>query len=222
MKNIIPKILTGFAIIIFILAIGIMVSGTIAIRQNKPVFLMGYALAVVPTNSMVGENEDSLNVNDLVIIKKIDIAEINVDESPVIVYQGVGNNDTDILIIHRVVDESSEGLITQGDNRETNPRTDQESGSQDYITEDNFQGIYVAKITFLKPIANLMTNSKSLIFAIIVVILIIILFTELLHILKTVNEKKKSEMAQSHQAYLDMMAKQKRAMEEDIKKYRQT
>eukprot|EP01156_Anaeramoeba_ignava_P017841 Anaeramoba_ignava/a90141_120.p8 GENE.a90141_120~~a90141_120.p8 ORF type:complete len:233 (-),score=11.31 a90141_120:858-1556(-) len=218
MKNIAPKVFTGLAILIFIMAIGIMITGTLAIRRNEPVFILGYALAVVPTESMVGDNPDSLDINDLVIIKQIDVNEVDVADNPVIVYQGVYDN-TDILIIHRVIGESTEGLITQGDNFETNPTSDQENGDQAYITSENFQGIYVAKITFLKPIANLMTNSRSTIFMIIVFILAIILITEIGHILKTINEKKKTQMAANHEAYLELMKANKRAsMRDEIKK----
>ncbi len=219
MKNVASKILTGFAILIFILAIGIMIAGTIAMRRNEPVFIFGYALAVVPTESMVGDQDDSLDINDLVIIKRIDISEVNVDQHPVIVYQGVGNNGSDILIIHRVVEETEEGLVTQGDNTETNPISDQAAGIQDYITADNFQGIYAFKITFLKPIANIMTDSRTTIFAIIVVILVMILLTELIHIVKTMHEKKKDDMAKQHESYIALMkVKHRREIKDELKK----
>ena len=104
--NIAPKIFTGLAIIIFTLAIVIMISGTLAIRRNEPVFILGYALAVVPTESMVGDQPDSLDINDMVIIKKVDISDIDVNDHQVIVYQGYANNGAHILIIHRVLDES--------------------------------------------------------------------------------------------------------------------
>jgi len=213
-KNIASKIITGLAIVIFTIAIIIMVSGTIAIRRNEPVFIFGYALAVVPTESMVGDNPDSLDVNDLVIIKKVDISEIDVSSHQVIVYQGVANNGADILIIHRVVDQSVEGLITQGDNRTTNPYPDQTDDAQAYVTEDNFQGVYVNKITFLKPLANIMTDSRNVIFTIIVLILAIILITELSHILKTIHEKRKETLVKNHETYLEMMKVKKR---EDIR-----
>ncbi len=219
MKNVIPKILTGLAIVIFILTIGIMIAGTIAIRRNEPAFLMGYALAVVPTESMVGDHQDSLDKNDLVIIKRIDMSEVNVQDQPVIVYQGIGDNGADILIIHRVVGEDVEGLVTQGDNPSTNPESDQEAGLQAYITADNFQGIYVTKITFLKPIASIMVDSRSMIFAIIIMILAIILMTEFIHIFKTINEKKKEDMAKHHQEALERVRlKKEEAMRAEIKK----
>ena len=196
-----------------------MIAGTIAIRRNEPVFIMGYALAVVPTDSMVGDNPDSLNKNDLVIIKRVNIDDIVVDSHPVIVYQGYGNNGADILIIHRVVGVDSEGLITQGDNPDTNPETDQDSGLQSYITDENFQGVYVAKITFLKAIASIMIDSRSTIFAVIVVILAIILMTEIIHMIKTVNEKKRLEMAKHHQETMTLLSvRKKEAIKEEIRK----
>lgn len=217
MKNIGSKIITGFAITIFIMAIVIMISGTLAIKRNEPVFIFGYAIAVVPTESMVGDQPDSLDINDIVIIKKADISDVLVNQ--VIVYQGTAYNDAQILIIHRVVGESEEGFITQGDNRNTNPYTDQTDDIQDYITADNLQGVFVNKITFLKPIANLMTDSKSMIFAVIVGILSIVLVTEIGHIMKTVHQSKKEEMAKKHQAFLDMMSiKDKGRLKEEIKK----
>ncbi len=221
MKSIASKIITGLAIVIFLIAIGIMIAGTIAIRRNEPVFVMGYALAVVPTESMIGDQEDSLDINDLVIIKKTAVTDIDVDNHPVIVYQGIANDGSNILIIHRVVGENSQGLITQGDNRTTNPETDQENGTlqQAYITSDNYQGVYATKITFLKPIANIMTDSRSAIFAVIVVILALILITELVHLMKTINEKKKQKMASEHEAYIALMKDTHRqAIKDEIKK----
>ncbi len=221
MRNIAPKLFTSLAIIIFIFAIVIMISGTYAIRRNEPVYIFGYALAVVPTESMVGEHEDSLDMNDLVIIRKIDISDIHVEEHPVIVYQGTGNNNADILIIHRVIGESNEGLITKGDNEDTNDVADQllVNGAQAYITDDNIQGIYVAKITFLKPIANIMTNSRSMIFAIIAVILSVILISELIHFVKTLEDKKKEDMAKQHASYLAIMNDvTRKSIKEEIKK----
>lgn len=217
MKNIGSKIITGAAIVIFMMAIGIMIAGTIAIRRNEPVFIFGYAIAVVPTESMVGDEPDSLDINDIVIIKKVNIDQV--DDQQVIVYQGVANNGSNILIIHRVVGEDANGLITQGDNRTTNPYPDQTDDQQAYITSDNFQGVYVTKITFLKPLANIMTDSRSMIFAIITGILAIILITEIGHMMKTIHEKKKKDMAKNHEAYLDLMKVKKRdSIREDIRK----
>ena len=105
----------------------------------------------------------------------------------VIVFQGVNGSGAPILVIHRVIGKTEEGLITQGDNNDEIDQPDY----QDYVTEENFQGIFQSKITFLKPVAQLMTSSKSLIFGGLAIVLTIMLISELIHLVRTYQSEKK-------------------------------
>ncbi len=213
MKKALTGIFSGLAILIFIASIVLMVSGTIALRRNEPVFIFGRALAVVPTDSMIGDQPDSLDINDMVLVKKTTIDEVGIGD--VIVFQGVNGSGAPILVIHRVVNINDEGLLTKGDN---NSSIDQPN-YQDYVTEDNFQGVFQSKITFLKPVAQMMTSSKSLIFGGLAIVLTIMLISEVIHMFRTYQEDKKIELDKQHEQELEALreAQKKEILEEIIK-----
>ncbi len=168
-----------------------MVIGTIAIRQNKPLYVFCRALTAIPTPSMEGDLDDSLHVGDLAIIRKGQFSEVEVGN--IIVFQGTYQS-YEFLIIHRVIEITDEGFITQGD---ANSRPD-----DGFVTEETYQGIYVSKITWLRPVANFVTDGsgRTLIFGLIVIILIIVLFTEMLHILRTITRTQKEQVEQRYDA----------------------
>ena len=217
MKKALTATFSTLAILIFVASIILMVTGTIALRRNEPVYILGKALAVVPTDSMVGDREDSLDINDMVIVEKADISKVEIDD--VIVFQGVSGSGAPILIIHRVVGFEEEGILTQGD-KEGAP-IDQPR-YQDYVTEENFQGIYESKITFLKPIAQAMTSSKALIFAVLAIVLTVMLISEVVHLVKTYQEDKNAKLEEEHEKELELLRKaKKKEILEEIKKEEQ-
>jgi signal peptidase I len=217
MKKTLAGIFSGLAILIFILSIILMVSGTIALRRNEPVFIFGRALAVVPTDSMVGNQSDSLDVNDMVIVSKATVDDVKLND--VIVFQGVDGSGSPILVIHRVVGFEDEGIVTKGDN---NSSTDQPT-YQAYVTEENFQGIFQTKITFLKPISQMMSSSRSLIFGGLAIVLTVMLISEVIHLVRTYQEEKNEALKKEHEAEIQALKeKQKQALLEEIKKEEQS
>jgi len=217
MKKTLAGIFSGLAILIFILSIILMVSGMIALRRNEPVFIFGRALAVVPTDSMVGNQTDSLDVNDMVIVRKATIDDVKLDD--VIVFQGVDGSGSPILVIHRVVGFEDEGIVTKGDN---NSSADQPT-YQAYVTEENFQGIFQTKITFLKPISQMMSSSRSLIFGGLAIVLTVMLISEVIHLVRTYQEEKNEALKKEHEAEIEALKeKQKQALLEEIKKEEQS
>ena len=158
MKKIFKMILSMILALSIISVIVIMISATMSIKNNEPAYIFGYALGVVPTDSMVGDKPDSLDVNDMYLMRKTTIDKINIGD--VVVYQGIAGNGAEILIVHRVIDETSEGFMTQGDNE---TYADQE-GIQSYITSENLVGKFQTKITFLKPISALVQSNRSVLF----------------------------------------------------------
>ena len=196
MKKIVTGILTGIATLIFILSIGIMFIGTRAMQRNEPLFIFGYSFSIVPTDSMIGDKEDSIDPYDIAIIKKASFDEIDIGD--VIVFQGKIQG-LDALIIHRVIGLHPDGgYETKGDNP-------QNSVDLEPVTEDNFKAIYHSKITFLKPIAELATGSRSIIFAALVMVLLVMVILEVLSLIKTI--KKEQELKLREQMTHDMKEK---------------
>ena len=210
MKKIVSITLTSLAIFIFVISIAVMFIGTRAIQKNEPLFVFGYSFSIIPSDSMIGDNEDSLDRWDVAIIKKVDFDIIEVGD--VIVFQGEINN-LPVLIIHRVVGPHPDGgLETKGDNNSSvdlNP-----------VTEDNFKAIYTGKITFLKPIAELAANQKNLIFSVLSILLLGMVISEVIHIIKTMKksqeEKLKSEQEEKlrEQIYNEVLEEEKKKIEE--------
>ncbi len=191
MKKIVTGLLTGIATLIFILSIGIMFIGTRAIQRNEPLFIFGYSFSIVPTDSMIGDQEDSINPYDIAIIKKASFEDIEIGD--VIVFQGEING-TPALIIHRVIGLHPEGgYETKGDNP-------QNSVDPDPVTEDNFKAIYQSKITFLKPIAELATGSRSIIFGSLITVLLVMVILEVMSLIKTVKKEQENKLREQMKA----------------------
>lgn len=212
MKKIISITITTLAILIFLFAIGIMFIGTSAMKKNEPLYIFGYSFSIVPTESMIGDAPDSLDQYDIAIIKKSSFDQIEIGD--VIVFQGEFQGK-EILIIHRVVGIHHEGgFETQGDN---NASVDVEP-----VTEDNYQGTFHAKITFLKPIASLAANSRGFIFIALSLILVAMVVSETLHIIKTVKHDKEEKLKTKFDENLEnIKAIEKQKLYEEILKEEQ-
>lgn len=185
---------------IFAFAIVVMFIGTRALGNNEPLFIFGYSFSIVPTDSMVGDQSDSIDPFDIVIIRKGSFDEIEIGQ--VIVFQGnVGGRPG--LVIHRVVDMHPDGyFLTKGDNTEDYDPMDQElpsSIAQPPITPSVLQGFYHSKITFLKPIARLTTESRGLIFGGLIILLIGTIVAEVIHMFKVYKQEKEAELLVKHQ-----------------------
>jgi hypothetical protein len=91
------------------------------------------------------------------------------------------------VIVHRVVNITSEGLITQGDNRFTNPRPD-EPLSWPPVTPECVKGLVVVSLPFLGKISEAFPPPLNyvLVAAIVILIFMIELFT-------TSKEEEKTE-----------------------------
>jgi signal peptidase I len=207
LKKIISITLTTIAILIFISSIAIMMIGTRAIQKNEPLFIFNYSFSIIPSDSMVGDNEDSLDVWDIAIIKRVDFEDVTYND--VIVFQSEINGQQ-ALIIHRIVGDHYEGgFETQGDNNasvDLNP-----------VTEDNFKAVYVSKITFLKPIAELAANQKNLIFGILSLVLVGMVISELIHIIKTTKSAQEDKLKKEQEEKLKAELYQQ-ILEEEKKK----
>jgi signal peptidase len=138
---------------------------------------------VYPTPSM----RPTLEVGDLVVVQSVAYNSIHVGD--VIVYSPPisGGGCEAEVIVHRVVNITSEGLITQGDNRFTNPRPD-EPLSWPPVTPECVKGLVVVSLPFLGKISEAFPPPLNyvLVAAIVILIFMIELFT-------TSKEEEKTE-----------------------------
>ncbi len=207
MKKTLSIVFTSLAIFIFVLSIVVMVIGARAIRQNEPLFIGGYSFSIVPTDSMVGDNPDSLDPWDIAIIRKATFDEIEIGD--VIVFQSEINNKP-ILVIHRVVGLHPDGgYETKGDHNT--------SVDMNPVNETNFKAIYTAKITFLKPIAQLAAVQKNLIFGVLSVLLLGMVVSETIHIIK-ITKKSQEEKLKKEQEERIKEALYQEVLQEELEK----
>jgi len=177
--------------------------GASAYKNNELFYIFNYSFSIIPSDSMIGDEPDSLEPGDIAILKR-DLYE-NIELGDVIVYQdqvNINGTPSSILIIHRVIEIKDDGsLVTKGDN----PLNTEDPHP---VTMNSYQGTLYAKITFMKPIVNLMINSKSVIFLGLTAVLVILLIWELAHIYSTINKAKKTEIAKKFETEIDEIKKQ--------------
>lgn len=75
------------------------------LKKDNPSFL-GYSTAIVVTGSMA----DSININDMVLIKSFESYDVN----DVIMFKRNSN-----FVTHRIIEKTEEGFITKGDANNT-------------------------------------------------------------------------------------------------------
>ena len=116
----------------------------------------------------------TLESGDLVVIQPVSTNNVRIGD--IIVY-GPPCSVEGTSVIHRVVSEEGGGFITQGDDRKTNPGTDQTSGIANApIT----QVCLIGKVVFVVPyIERLASLPYGLNYIIVVLIFLAIIATEL-------------------------------------------
>lgn len=156
-------------------------------RSGEPARLFGYSLSYVPTNSM----ESLIHQDSVILIKKDKTADYEVGD--IIVYRAVSGAVKGQLVIHRIVEITDEGYITQGDN---NPVAD-----TDVVTYDMLYGRYIGNVGFLNFIGKISIN-KSVVFVLIMIMVIILIISQAVssylafkkHYDEKSDEKVKNEM----------------------------
>ncbi len=128
---------------------------------------------VVVSRSMV----PTLDVGDIVIVQNVPFDNIRVND--VIIYNTPipGGGCGSLVVVHRVVGISSDGgLITQGDNRATNPFPD-EPHEWPYLHSDCTRGVVVVAIPYLGKISMFFPPPTN--YILVAIILVFIFLTEL-------------------------------------------
>jgi preprotein translocase subunit SecG len=215
MKKILTILISILAGLFFVLSIGIMFMATIAQKNNNLPYILNTSFSLIPSDSMVGNNPDSLDQFDVAIIQNKPYEDLKIND--VIVFKSLKfekGSCVKILKIHRIVGgDTTQGFTTRGDKNTTNDQN-AEDCADDNITKDIYQGTMSSKITFLKPIVKILVVSRNVIFPVVIVILLIILVFELIHLFKEWNlEKKKKLEEEQEQFKKDLEDKKKQAYE---------
>jgi signal peptidase I len=143
---------------------------------------------VYPTPSM----RPTLEIGDLVVVQAVPYSSIKIGD--VIVFSPPipgGGCETEV-IVHRVVNITSEGLYTQGDNRLTNPRAD-EPLSWPPVTPECVKGMVVVSLPFLGRISEAFPPPLN--YILVGAIVLIIFVIELYGGRKEGQEKERREAA---------------------------
>ena len=122
---------------------------------------------VYPTASM----RPTLEIGDLVIIEAVPYSNIHVGNVIVFSRPDYAGGCSTEVIVHRVVNITSEGLITQGDNRFTNSRPD-EPGSWPPVPPQCVKGVVVVALPFLGRISEAFPPPLNYILVAVIVLLI--------------------------------------------------
>jgi len=142
--------------------------------------VVGSALGTSPVYVVVSKSMvPTLQIGDLVIIHTVPFSSIHVGQ--VIIYQeptsaGTCPNPYGLTIVHRVVGINSQGLVTQGDDRKTNPLPD-EPYEWPYVPASCVKGVVFLAIPYLGLISMYITYPWN--YVLVGLILIFVFVSEL-------------------------------------------
>jgi len=96
----------------------------------------------------------TLEVGDLVVVRSVSFSSIHVGDVIVFARPTAGGTCGDEILVHRVVGiVSNGGLVTQGDDRQTNPVPD-EPTQWPYVTADCVRGEVMMSIPYLGSVST--------------------------------------------------------------------
>jgi signal peptidase len=119
----------------------------------------------------------TLEIGDMVFVQNVPYDSIKIGD--VVVFNTpnvVGTGCTDFTVVHRVVNTANGGLITQGDNRFTNPSPD-EPGTWPPVPAPCVRGKVIFVIPYLGKISELFPPPYN--YLVIALILIVVFLSEL-------------------------------------------
>ena len=125
---------------------------------------------VYPTPSMV----PTLEVGDLVVVQSVPYSSLHVGDVIVFAEPNYYGGCDNVVIVHRIVNITPQGVITQGDNRLTNPRPD-EPGSWPPVPSYCVKGQVVFSLPYLGQISEAFPPPLNYILVGIIVIVIFLL-----------------------------------------------
>ena len=142
--------------------------------------VVGSALGSSPVYVVVSKSMvPTLQIGDLVITESVAYSNIHVGQVIVFVNpdsEGTCPNPYGLTVVHRVVAVTPSGLITQGDDRTTNPRPD-EPDSWPPVPPECVKGVVVLAVPYLGLISMLIPYPWN--YALVGLILIFVFLSEL-------------------------------------------
>lgn len=122
-RKVLSIIGTVFVSVYVVLALVFSLSVFTSMKTGHP-RIFGHTILYIETDSMEGDKEDSLFIDDLVVCKEVDTDTLEIGD--IIAYDAlIVNKDAygnvigepyTIIKIHRIVDKSGSNFITRGDN----------------------------------------------------------------------------------------------------------
>lgn len=195
MKKTLKVTSTIITVLIFVLAIYIMVFGAIARKNNKLLNFFGYSYSYVPTDSMVGDNDDSFDAGSIVISKKVKFESLKVGD--IIIYQNTTSNNVDILVVHRIVEVLEDNsYITKGDNNSVNDTVS--------VTNDNYQAKVINSFKVLNIGSSLGTYQLQLLFMLIILLSGFTVF-QIFNIVKAIRNEKLEEIEKQEELNKELL-----------------
>ena len=209
-KKVIQKLLTTTTIAVFMMTIAMLILGTRAAQNNTLINLFGFSYSVVGSDSMNTEAEDGFKTGDVLIIRTVPFSRLQVGD--IIAFRSL---DDPIYIVHRIIEIDENGhFITQGDaNQTVDPHP---------VTRDNYFGQVIFNFDS-SGIGQFVLNYRSILFAIIIGIFLIIIVFEIINLFKSVKEKQTLETEEQlkkrqETEFAEARLKMRRELEEELKK----
>ena len=134
----------------YAVAVLLVVAGAVFLLNSRVGGIQIYD--VYPTPSM----QPTLEVGDLVVVVPIQYNSIHLGDVIVFARPDSSGACTSEIIVHRVVNITREGLITQGDNRGTNPVPDEGPPANEWppVPASCVKGVVVVALPYLGKISE--------------------------------------------------------------------
>lgn len=185
MKKVFKSIMIILSIIMFSLTIYIMVFGSMAVKNNRLINIFGYSYALVPSDSMKSDRDDSFQKGDLVFLKLSDYNHLKPED--VVVYR----SNLNILIVHRITRENpnvSNTFYLKGD------ALDYED--PELLTNDNYQAKVIGHIKFIN-MSDFLKNNRLLLIFIITMIILGFVILQIIQIILTIQKDKLKKLKET-------------------------
>lgn len=172
-------ILTG---ILLTLSVILLVTAVISRLNNKTPSVFGYTFHYVVSRSM----EPEIMVGDMIIAKKADISEVEVGDY--VVFVSPDPELRGIIIIHEAI------AINDGQGG----RSITTSGIKEGLSPDTYPvtqiiGIYQVKSSFIGKLVKFFSQTRNIVFAIIIVGVLIVIVSQSRSIWRQLKKKSKEE-----------------------------
>ena len=172
------------SVLIFLLALYILIFGTLARKENEPLTILGYSFSAVQTGSMEGNNPDSINQGAFIVGKNVSFEKLKIND--IILFQSDNK-----IIVHRIIRIEENGdLITKGDANSVEDSFP--------VTVHNYQGKVIGSFEFF-GLGQYIPHFQLLILFILMVFLFILMIIQIIKILKIKHEDKMEKIKEDYQ-----------------------